>query len=154
VRTPGGTADLALVAKRFAVFVDGCFWHGCPEHYVCPRTRTGFWDEKLRENVERDRRQMGRLLQAGWTAVRVWEHDLRVAPDRVVERVMKAFRKGGRGTWPNWRVVSVTPTDASWRRERRLACQLVGGRTRETEGPRTTAKTGRVNRRPAAPSCK
>src|SRR4051794_9890751 len=76
-RTPGGRADIALPARKIAIFIDGCFWHGCPEHYVRPRGPSEFWDRKLLENVTRDRRQTKGLLHAGWTPIRLWEHEVR-----------------------------------------------------------------------------
>ena len=71
-KTPVGRPDLVFVGPRVAVFVDGCFWHGCPRHYVRPRSRTDFWSRKLRENVDRDRRQTLELHVRGWTVVRIW----------------------------------------------------------------------------------
>jgi DNA mismatch endonuclease (patch repair protein) len=68
-------ADLVFSAARVAVFVHGCFWHGCPIHYVAPRTNAEFWREKLRANRARDADTNARLLAAGWIAFVVWEHD-------------------------------------------------------------------------------
>lgn len=68
-------ADVAFPRRRVAVFVDGCFWHGCPVHGTTPRSNTGYWRPKLARNVERDRQSDARLRDAGWTVVRVWEHD-------------------------------------------------------------------------------
>jgi DNA mismatch endonuclease, patch repair protein len=147
VMTPGGRADLAISGRRFAVFIDGCFWHGCPEHYVRPRTRNSFWDGKLISNVERDRRQTQRLIDEGWTLVRLWEHEIRESPGHAVHRVLQAFRVGGRGRWANWRVISVEPMDSTWNQERRTLAELLGPRRRVEQGPRTTAKVGRIKRR-------
>lgn len=152
--TPGGRADIAISGQRFAVFIDGCFWHGCPEHYARPRTRNAFWDRKLRDNVDRDRRQTRILLEAGWTVVRLWEHEVREAPGLAVERVLRVFRRRGRGMWPRWRVVRVVPVDAAWTEERRFAVALLGDGERVEQGPRTTAKIGRVRRAPATLSRK
>ncbi|MEE1929778.1 very short patch repair endonuclease [Streptomyces sp. TRM 70351] len=69
------TADLVFRPARVAVFVDGCYWHGCPEHYVAPRTNPGYWSEKITKNVARDRDTDQRLTQAGWTVLRFWEHE-------------------------------------------------------------------------------
>jgi len=84
-----GRPDLAFAGRRLAVFVDGCFWHGCPAHYVAPRSRTGFWSGKLSENVMRDRRQTSEAEAAGWSVLRIWEHeveeDVGAAADRVVD---------------------------------------------------------------------
>lgn len=67
--------DIAFTRVRVAVFVDGCFWHGCPQHGEVPATNVGFWAAKLEANADRDREQ-GRLLgDAGWLVVRIWEHE-------------------------------------------------------------------------------
>jgi DNA mismatch endonuclease (patch repair protein) len=68
-------ADIAFTRARVAVFVDGCFWHGCPEHGNRPRVNTGYWGPKLRRNVDRDKRNNRELEDAGWTVLRVWEHE-------------------------------------------------------------------------------
>jgi DNA mismatch endonuclease (patch repair protein) len=68
-------ADIVFPRQRIAVFVDGCFWHRCPEHGVSPRTNSSYWEAKLDRNVARDRRNDEALRAAGWTVVRVWEHD-------------------------------------------------------------------------------
>jgi DNA mismatch endonuclease (patch repair protein) len=68
-------ADLVFRPSRVAVFVDGCFWHACPEHGVLPKANRQWWETKLRLNVERDRRTDAALREAGWEVVRVWEHD-------------------------------------------------------------------------------
>ncbi|WP_278184808.1 very short patch repair endonuclease [Mycobacterium kubicae] len=66
--------DVAFTRRRVAVFVDGCFWHGCPIHGQIPATNVSFWTTKLDANVERDRLQDRLLAEAGWDVVRVWEH--------------------------------------------------------------------------------
>jgi DNA mismatch endonuclease, patch repair protein len=85
-------ADLVFAGPRVAVFVDGCFWHGCPEH---GRRRTGvnewYWPGKIAGNVARDRDTDRRLADAGWRVVRVWEHD---DVDRAADRVEAAVRAG------------------------------------------------------------
>lgn len=68
------TADLVFTRQRLAVFVDGCFWHGCPEHYTAPKTNTGYWAEKVHANRRRDRDTDARLEEQGWTVMRFWEH--------------------------------------------------------------------------------
>jgi DNA mismatch endonuclease (patch repair protein) len=67
--------DVAFTRQRVAVFVDGCFWHSCPIHGRLPRSNPSYWRPNLARNTERDREVDGRLEQAGWTVVRVWEHD-------------------------------------------------------------------------------
>jgi len=67
--------DVVFTRARVAVFVDGCFWHSCPEHRgKAPKTNAGFWESKLARNVERDRLHDDALRTAGWTVVRLWEH--------------------------------------------------------------------------------
>lgn len=78
-----GKPDFVFLREKVAVFVDGCFWHGCPEHYVAPATRPDFWSAKLAANRARDEAVNGALLAAGWTVFRVWEHDLRTADMRL-----------------------------------------------------------------------
>ncbi|WP_165986230.1 very short patch repair endonuclease [Streptomyces sp. YIM 98790] len=69
------TADVVFRPSRVAVFIDGCYWHGCPEHYVSPRTNPGYWSEKVARNVARDRDTDKRLTEAGWLVLRFWEHE-------------------------------------------------------------------------------
>ena len=66
--------DIAFTARKVAVFVDGCFWHACPEHGSKPRANEWYWGPKLIKNVERDRVNDAALILAGWTVVRLWEH--------------------------------------------------------------------------------
>ncbi|MEZ6009528.1 MAG: very short patch repair endonuclease [Planctomycetota bacterium] len=68
-------ADMVFPTARVAVFVDGCFWHGCPRHGNRPNKNTWYWDEKLRRNRERDYAVNQALTAAGWLAFRVWEHE-------------------------------------------------------------------------------
>ena len=68
-------ADLVFVTARVAVFVDGCFWHGCPQHgHRRYRVNSNYWNAKIRRNRERDKETTERLLEAAWTVVRIWEH--------------------------------------------------------------------------------
>ncbi len=60
---------------KVAVFIDGCYWHGCPEHYVPPKTNAGYWSGKVARNMARDRDTDQRLREAGWTVLRFWEHE-------------------------------------------------------------------------------
>jgi DNA mismatch endonuclease (patch repair protein) len=81
-------ADVVFTKARVAVFVDGCFWHGCPAHATAPKANAGFWAGKLAANQARDRDTDVRLTAAGWRIVRIWEHeDPAVAADRVVQAV-------------------------------------------------------------------
>jgi DNA mismatch endonuclease (patch repair protein) len=67
-------ADLVFTRARVAVFVDGCFWHGCSEHCRMPSDPSGYWHAKIRRNMERDRGANDVLTEAGWCVVRIWEH--------------------------------------------------------------------------------
>jgi DNA mismatch endonuclease, patch repair protein len=79
------TADLVFRGLQLAVFVDGCYWHGCPEHYTVPRTNTSYWSEKIARNRARDAQVEADLRAAGWTALRIWEHEpVQTAADRVL----------------------------------------------------------------------
>ncbi|QKV81435.1 very short patch repair endonuclease [Amycolatopsis sp. Hca4] len=81
-------ADLVFGPARVAVFVDGCFWHGCPEHATWPKNNAEFWREKIETNRRRDADTDARLEEAGWLAVRIWEHEtVEVAAERVVAAV-------------------------------------------------------------------
>ncbi len=86
-----GRPDIVFVGKRIAVFVDGCFWHGCPEHGVSPKTNAAFWRKKIRGNVERDRRITEELRRDGWTVLRFWEHEVRDDLEGVVSKVLLAI---------------------------------------------------------------
>lgn len=146
-KTPGGRADIVIPGARFALFVDGCFWHGCPEHYVRPRSRNEFWDAKLRENVDRDRRQTLALENAGWRVLRVWEHEISEAPTSVLERAMAAIGTVRFRPRAQWRVVRVEFLDREGQRECRHLEDLRDDRRRKTEeGARSTRKTGRIRR--------
>jgi len=77
-------ADVVFTPARVAVFVDGCFWHGCPSHGTRPKANADWWAAKLAGNVARDRDTDARLDAAGWRVVRVWEHeDMRAAAGNV-----------------------------------------------------------------------
>ncbi|MEW1695559.1 very short patch repair endonuclease [Streptomyces sp. NPDC093249] len=69
------TADIVFRPVKVAVFIDGCYWHGCPEHYVSPKTNPGYWSEKVARNMARDGDTDERLQEAGWTVLRFWEHE-------------------------------------------------------------------------------
>jgi DNA mismatch endonuclease (patch repair protein) len=77
-------ADIVFTKSRVAVFVDGCFWHGCPEHGRTPKSNTAYWAPKLARNLERDRLTDSELGKSGWRVVRIWEHEeLNDAVDRI-----------------------------------------------------------------------
>lgn len=94
-RVPGSTRrtiDIAFPGKRIGVFVDGCFWHGCPVHYVAAKTNAVFWAEKAARNQARDRETDAMLEAVGWIAVRFWEHE---STDAIVRRILELVRPPG-----------------------------------------------------------
>ncbi|HLI37273.1 MAG TPA: very short patch repair endonuclease [Streptosporangiaceae bacterium] len=86
--------DIVFTARKVAVFVDGCFWHACPEHGSKPAVNQGYWGPKLARNVERDRIADTALTQAGWQVVRLWEH---VPLEAAVEAVQAALSRTSSG---------------------------------------------------------
>jgi DNA mismatch endonuclease (patch repair protein) len=96
--------DVVFTARKVAVFVDGCFWHACPEHGSKPRANDWYWGPKLVRNVERDRINDAALILAGWTVVRLWEH---IPLDEAISAVVAAL---GAGTVP---ASATAPTSAT-----------------------------------------
>ena len=88
-------ADLVFTRAKVAVYLDGCFWHSCPNHATIPKANREWWVEKLGTNVRRDRDTDQRLAEAGWTVLRVWEHE---APDVAAGRVELTVRAVPRST--------------------------------------------------------
>lgn len=87
-----GRPDIVFPTEKVAVFIDGCFWHGCPEHGSIPDSNSEWWEEKLQANVERDERHTEELEGAGWTVLRIWEHrEVTEAADEI-ERVVRQER--------------------------------------------------------------
>ena len=82
--------DFVFPQWKLAVFVDGCFWHGCPKHGTRPKSNRKFWDEKIARNRQRDREVNRKLRKHGWRILRIWEHALR-KPAQVVRRVARAL---------------------------------------------------------------
>ena len=85
-------ADIVFPRRRLVVFVDGCFWHRCPDHGTSPRANTAYWGPKLDRNVERDRLQGEALRADGWTVVRAWEHEDPAAVADAVSAILEAQR--------------------------------------------------------------
>ncbi len=83
------TADIVFRPAKVAVFIDGCYWHGCPVHYVSPKTNPGYWSDKVAGNVARDRDTDQRLTAAGWLVMRFWEHEASDACARQIEDTVR-----------------------------------------------------------------
>jgi len=81
--------DIVFTRARVAVFVDGCFWHRCPVHATVPKANREWWEAKLSMNVDRDRATDEALLQAGWTVIRIWEHERASAAGDRIEAMVR-----------------------------------------------------------------
>ncbi len=96
-----GRPDFAFPKHKLAVFVDGCFWHGCPRHGVKPKGNSAFWEAKLEANKARDRKVNRLLRSLGWKVVRIWEHELRHSgPIRIPKRLQITLPQGPRQAFP------------------------------------------------------
>ena len=91
------TADLLFPRARVAVFVDGCFWHGCPEHHTVARANAEYWEEKVRRNRERDADTDVKLRSEGWMVVRLWEHQDVIDAANQVEAAVRVRQSSLRG---------------------------------------------------------
>lgn len=89
-----GRPDFAFTRQKVAVFIDGCFWHGCPLHYTRPATNRAFWRRKIEGNMRRDRTTAALLRRKGWRVLRIWEHSLN-EPGRVLARITRALAADG-----------------------------------------------------------
>jgi len=88
--------DIACPSKKLAIFVDGCFWHGCPIHSHLPKSHQDYWHPKLKRNIERDRAKNKRLHANGWKVLRFWEHDLS-EPEEVLNTIRLAVERSRPG---------------------------------------------------------
>lgn len=94
LKRPRRVADIAFPGLKIAVFVDGCYWHGCPEHATWPKHNAEFWRQKIETNRLRDADTNSRLLDAGWTALRFWEHQSPIeAAETVAQTVAMVKRR-------------------------------------------------------------
>lgn len=82
--------DIVWTRDKLVVFLDGCFWHGCPDHGTRPKSNTAWWASKLDGNRERDARATGLLTDEGWCVLRFWEHE---DPDWIVDRIEDVLRR-------------------------------------------------------------
>ncbi|MEV6501512.1 very short patch repair endonuclease [Streptomyces prunicolor] len=87
------TADLVFTRTRVAVFLDGCFWHGCPVHHTVSKSNSVYWSEKIARNKARDQDTNRRLQEAGWVVLRIWEHEDPQAAARQVEAAVLEQRR-------------------------------------------------------------
>ncbi|ADL45299.1 very short patch repair endonuclease [Micromonospora aurantiaca (nom. illeg.)] len=87
------TADLLFPRLKLAVFLDGCFWHGCPEHHTIAKTNAAFWSQKVATNRRRDVDTNERLTAAGWTVIRIWEHEATTDAAARIAAAVTAMRR-------------------------------------------------------------
>lgn len=88
LKKPRRVADVAFPGRKIAVFVDGCFWHGCPEHATWPKQNAEFWREKIEANQRRDDDTNDRLLSIGWAVLRFWSHEPPIEVARTFARAV------------------------------------------------------------------
>ena len=91
-----GRPDIAFIRWKVAVFVDGVFWHGHPDHWNPEKAASDYWREKIARNIQRDRETDTKLNDLGWTVVRIWDQDIRTDLRGCAERVLVALRDAGR----------------------------------------------------------
>jgi DNA mismatch endonuclease (patch repair protein) len=90
--------DVAFTSVKVAVLIDGCFWHGCPEHATQPKSNATWWRQKLDRNMARDRETTEHLVEAGWEVLRFWEHE---APKDVTSRITAVVERRRAERGPN-----------------------------------------------------
>jgi len=87
-----GRPDFTFLRERLVVFVDGCFWHGCPKHGRKPASNAGYWLPKLRRNKARDQLNRRMLVKTGWSVIRLWEHELK-SSKRIITKIKRKLNK-------------------------------------------------------------
>lgn len=88
-----GKPDIAFPAAKIAIFVDGCFWHGCAQHSRTPLSNTSYWKKKLERNKVRDKEINKMNKKEGWRVIRFWEHQIKKNPTKAVEKIMKELER-------------------------------------------------------------
>jgi DNA mismatch endonuclease (patch repair protein) len=86
-----GKPDIVFLKARLAVFVDSCFWHGCPKHARMPKTNRAYWTTKIKRNRNRDLQVNEDYVRIGWTVLRLWEHDIKDNLDNCAQKVQRVF---------------------------------------------------------------
>lgn len=87
-RTLYGSPDISIKKYKLVVFLDSCFWHGCPIHFKLPKINSEFWNKKIRRNTERDAEITHHYVEEGWTILRFWEHEIKDNINDVVESII------------------------------------------------------------------
>ncbi len=88
-----GKPDIVFVGKKVAVFMDGTFWHGYKPEKIMQRPVDDFWRKKIETNMARDKRVNYRLKKLGWKVIRIWEHDIKKSPDKIVRRILRVLEQ-------------------------------------------------------------
>lgn len=97
IKKPRRVADVAFPGLKIAMFVDGCFWHGCPMHATWPKRNADFWRQKIEANRLRDADTNARLRDIGWTVLRIWEHETPIEASKSVIELITVARSSLRG---------------------------------------------------------
>lgn len=82
--------DVVFMDEKIAVFLDSCFWHGCPKHLRKPKSNEEYWQPKIQNNVKRDKRNRSKLRRMGWSVLRIWEHDLK-NPETILNKIRRSL---------------------------------------------------------------
>ena len=90
-RSVFGTPDMTNKSKRVAVFIDGCFWHGCPKCYTEPKTNTKFWRDKISRNQERRKKVKTQLKKGNWKVLQFWEHQVNLNSGKVCQKITNSL---------------------------------------------------------------
>lgn len=99
-----GRPDIAFPKAKVAVFVDGCFWHGCPQHSVRPKTNREFWKRKIATNINRDLAVVELLRAEGWSVLRFWEHEVKDDVSKIAARIVRSVQRKTASNGPNSRI--------------------------------------------------
>ena len=83
--------DIVMVSRRVCIFIDGCFWHRCKKCFRAPRTNKLYWVPKIKENIDRDRRQNSVFKKEKWKVIRIWEHEINQDVCKVVRKIIKSI---------------------------------------------------------------
>jgi DNA mismatch endonuclease Vsr len=88
-----GNPDVVFGPAKVAIFIDGCYWHGCPKHCRMPSSNREYWETKIGRNIQRDKTNRAALRKAGWRVLRFWEHEIKKSPERAALRTAREIQK-------------------------------------------------------------
>lgn len=87
-----GKPDIVFERERLVIFVDGCFWHGCPKCYRRPQSNQEYWDRKVARNIQRDKTKRRQLRRLGWRVIQIWEHDFKLSAAGAIKRIERGLQ--------------------------------------------------------------